>query len=276
MKKTLLVLALFSLLLVYCGRGPEKELVLATTTSVQDSGLLEYLLPFFEKENSCKVKVIAVGSGQAMRLAKDGNVDLLLVHDPRSEEEFIREGYGKERVEIMYNDFVLVGAAEDPAGIKNQKDILSSLVKIRNLKKSFISRADNSGTHNKERSLWESAGVIPEGEWYLESGCGMEATLRLANQKKGYCLTDRATFLSHCRELDLVILFQGEKNLRNQYSAIIVSPDKFPEVNYNLALKFVSFLTNERGQKLIGEFGREKYGQALFVPNARMDQNEPF
>ncbi|MDP2961065.1 MAG: substrate-binding domain-containing protein, partial [candidate division Zixibacteria bacterium] len=180
MKKTLLVLALFSLLLVYCGRGPEKEFVLATTTSVQDSGLLEYLLPFFEKENSCKVKVIAVGSGQAMRLAKDGNVDLLLVHDPRSEEEFIREGYGKERVEIMYNDFVLVGAAEDPAGIKNQKDILSSLVKIRNLKKSFISRADNSGTHNKERSLWESAGVIPEGEWYLESGCGMEATLRLA------------------------------------------------------------------------------------------------
>ena len=217
------------------------------------------------------MKAIAVGSGQAIRLAKDGNADAILVHDRKSEEEFVKEGYGERRIEIMYNDFVLVGPEDDPASLKDEKEVASALRKVDNLKATFVSRADESGTHKKEKSLWALAGVDPDGEWYLQSGVGMEATLRVANEKKGYCLTDRATFLAHQEELDLVIDFEGDKNLLNQYSVIAVSPKKFPDVNYRLAQKFISFLTGEDGQKLIGEFGKEKFGQRLFTPNAQRD-----
>jgi len=169
----------------------------------------------------------------------------------------------------MYNDFVLVGPEEDPASITNQKDITSALQRINSQNKTFVSRADESGTHKKEKFLWELAGLKPGGEWYFESGTGMEATLRVANEKRGYCMTDRGTFLSHQKELDLTILLEGDKNLLNQYSVIAVSPEKFPDVNHRLALKFISFLTSETGQKLIGEFGLEKFGQQLFTPNAK-------
>jgi len=171
----------------------------------------------------------------------------------------------------MYNDFVLVGPEEDPAGIKDEKEIRGALLEIYNQKKIFISRADESGTHKKEKSLWKLTGVNPVGGWYLQSGTGMEATLRVANEKRGYCLTDRATFLSHQKELDLTVLFEGDKNLLNQYSVIGVSSEKFPEVNHRLALKFISFLISEKGQKLIGEFGKEKFGQQLFTPNAKRE-----
>jgi len=265
------LLTLSFCLLGSCGVKEQSELILATTTSVQDAGLLEHLLPIFQKENACNVKVIAVGSGQAIRLAKDGNVDVILVHDPKSEEDFVKDGYGEKRVEIMYNDFVLVGPEEDPASITNQEDVTSALQKINSLKKTFVSRADESGTHKKEKFLWKLAGLKPGGEWYFESGTGMEATLRVANEKRGYCLTDRATFLSHREELDLVILFEGDKNLLNQYSVIAVSAERFPEVNYQLAQKFVSFLTSEKGQELIRNFGKERFNQSLFVPNAKRD-----
>jgi tungstate transport system substrate-binding protein len=270
-RKVSIVLTLCFSLLVSCGGREGSELILATTTSVEDSGLLERLLTIFEAENACDVKVIAVGSGQAIRLAKDGNADAILVHDRKSEEEFVREGYGEKRIEIMYNDFVLVGPENDPAGLNEEKQVGAALRKIDSLKTTFISRADESGTHKKEKSLWALASVDPEGEWYLQSGTGMEATLRVANEKKGYCLTDRATFLSHQKELDLAILFEGDKNLLNQYSMIAVSPEKFPDVNYRLAQAFVSFLTSEKGQRLIGQFGQEKLGQRLFTPNAKRD-----
>ena len=271
MKKIYVVLILCFSLLGYCGGGEETEIILATTTSVEDSGLLEHLLPVFETENACRVKVIAVGSGQAMRLARDGNADAILVHDRKSEEEFVKEGYGEKRIEIMYNDFVLVGPEDDPASLKDEKEIAVALRKIDSLETTFISRADESGTHKKEKSLWALAGVDPEGEWYLQSGTGMEASLRVANEKRGYCLTDRATYLSHQKELDLTILFEGDKALLNQYSVIAVSPKKFSHVNHRLAQKFISFLTSDRGQILIGEFGKEKFGQRLFTPNAKRD-----
>ena len=266
-----MVLILCFSLLGSCGGGEETELILATTTSVEDSGLLEHLLPVFETENACRVKVIAVGSGQAIRLARDGNADAILVHDRKSEEEFVKEGYGEKRIEIMYNDFVLVGPEDDPASLKDEKEIAVALRKIDSLETTFISRADESGTHKKEKSLWALAGVDPDGEWYLQSGTGMEASLRVANEKRGYCLTDRATYLSHQKELDLTILFEGDKALLNQYSVIAVSPKKYPDVNHRLAQKFISFLTSDRGQILIGEFGKKKFGQQLFTPNAKRD-----
>jgi tungstate transport system substrate-binding protein len=271
MKKLFTFLMLVWLLALSCSTSTQDELILATTTSVEDSGLLGYLLPIFKRENACQVKVIAVGSGQAMRLARDGNVDAILVHDQKSEEEFVQEGYGEKRIEVMYNDFVLVGPQDDPADVRNEKEIVSALLKIDSLKTTFVSRADESGTHKKEKFLWGLAGLSPGGEWYLESGTGMEATLRVANEKRGYCLADRATFLSHEKELNLVILFEGDKNLLNQYSVIAVSPEKFPDVNHRLALKFISFLTSEAGQKLIGEFGKEEFGQRLFTPNTKRD-----
>ncbi|MGB3093712.1 MAG: substrate-binding domain-containing protein, partial [Candidatus Zixiibacteriota bacterium] len=271
MRKIYVVLTLCFSLLGSCGGGEEGKLILATTTSVEDSGLLEHLLPVFETENTCRVKVIAVGSGQAIRLARDGNVDVILVHDRKSEEEFVKKGYGEERIEIMYNDFVLVGPQENPAGIRNEQEIVSALRRIDSLKSTFVSRADESGTHKKEKSLWASAELSPEGGWYLQSGTGMEASLRVANEKRGYCLTDRATYLSHQKELDLTILFEGDKALLNQYSVITVSPKKYPDVNHRLAQKFISFLTSDRGQILIGEFGKEKFGQRLFTPNAKRD-----
>lgn len=271
MKRSFLLLVPFLWLLVSCGGQDKSELILATTTSVEDSGLLNGLLLIFEKENSCEVKAIAVGSGQAIRLARDGNADVILVHDRKAEEEFVNEGFGQERIEIMYNDFVLVGPEDDPASLKDENEVVSVLRKIDRLKSTFVSRSDESGTHKKERSLWALAELNPRGEWYVQSGTGMEATLRVANEKRGYCLTDRATFLSHQKELDLIILFEGDKNLLNQYSVIAVSPEKYPDVNHRLALKFISFLTGEAGQKLIGEFGREKFGQQLFKPNAKRD-----
>jgi tungstate transport system substrate-binding protein len=271
MKKCIIFSSLFLLLLSYCSKEQDNELVLCTTTSVEDSGLLRSLMPIFEKENSCNVKTIAVGSGQAMRLAKDGNADAILVHDRKSEEEFVKEGYGEKRIEIMYNDFVLVGPENDPAGLKDEREVAVAFRKIDSLRTTFVSRADESGTHKKEKSLWALANVDPEGEWYLQSGTGMEATLRVANENGGYCLTDRATYLSHRKELDLAILFEGDKALLNQYSVIAVSPKKFPHVNYRLAQAFVSFLTSENGQRLIGEFGQEKFGQRLFTANARRD-----
>ncbi|MBI4726496.1 substrate-binding domain-containing protein [candidate division TA06 bacterium] len=258
-----LLLALFLLAPAVLAKD---KLVLATTTSTMDSGLLDFLVPIFEKESGCKVQVIAVGTGAAIRYGKDGNADVVMVHDPAAEEAVVREGFFVERKYLMYNDFVIVGPAEDSAGIKGTASAVEALKKIQTSQSTFVSRADQSGTHKKEQRLWASAGIDPKGSWYLEAGAGMETVLRIANEKRAYSLTDRGTYLAHQKEYDLPILNEGDKELFNPYHIMLVAPAKYPFVNYSLAKKFSDFLTSERGQKLIAECGVDKYGQPLFYP----------
>ena len=262
-----LLLALY-LLTGFCFTAPAEEaLILASTTSTLDSGLLDVLVPVFEKANQCKVKVIAVGTGQAIRLARDGNADLLLVHDRQAEEQFVADGFGIERLDVMHNDYVIVGPAADPAGIKNLA-AEAAFKKIAQGQSAFVSRGDDSGTHKKEKSIWKSCQLTPAGEWYLESGSGMEATLRIANEKLAYCLIDRSTWLAHHQETDgLTLLAEGDPRLFNSYSVIVVSPQKYPHVNHALASRFADFIRGPEGQKIIREFGKEKFGQPLFFPD---------
>jgi tungstate transport system substrate-binding protein len=248
---------------------PEADkLVLATTTSTMDSGLLDFLVPVFAKENGCKVQIIAVGTGAAIRYGKDGNADVVLVHDPVAEAQVVKHGFFVERKYLMYNDFVIVGPAGDPAGIKGLASATEALKMIEASRATFVSRADQSGTHKKEQRLWEAAGIKPKGSWYLEAGAGMEAILRIANEKRAYSLTDRGTYLAHQKEYDLPILNDGDNELFNPYHIMLVAPAKHPFVNYSLAKKFSDFLTSERGRKMIAEYGVDKYGQPLFYPAA--------
>jgi len=265
-----LILCVFfsGVILILAGRGKKPQLTLATTTSVQDSGLLDVLLPPFEEENRCKVRVIAVGTGQAIRLAKEGNADIILVHDPAREEIFVKEGYGVRRYNVMYNDFVIVGPEEDPAHIKGGKEGAKALRRIAQSKSTFISRGDDSGTHIKEKELWRAAGIEPSGSWYVEGGTGMVGTLRIANEKRTYTLTDRGTYLAHTKELNLTILVEGDDNLRNLYSIIPLSKKKHPQVNFHLAMRLVKFITGSEGQNIISSYGQKEYGQPLFFPLA--------
>ena len=201
-----------------------------------------------------------------MRLARDGNADVILVHAPSLEEEFVAEGYGTKRYPVMYNDFVIVGASEDMVRIKDERDTSASLKKIATSKAGFASRADNSGTHVKEMALWQMAKVKPEGNWYIQSGSGMASILRIASEKKAYTLTDRGTYLAHQKELDLVILCQGDERLFNPYSIIPVSPQRYPSVKYDLAQKFIEYITGKEGQDIIKQYGVAQFGEPLFVP----------
>ncbi len=248
------------------------KLIVATTTSTMDSGLLDFLVPIFEKENDCRVQIIAVGTGAAIRLGRDGNADLMLVHDPAAEQQAVKDGFAVDRQYLMYNDFVIVGPADDPAGIKGTAVAADALKKIQAAQSVFVSRADQSGTHKKEQTLWAAAGIAPKGAWYLEAGTGMAAVLRIANEKKAYCLADRGTYLAHQKEVELPILVEGDNSLFNPYHVMLVSPAKYPFVNYSLAKKFSDFLLSDRGQKLIAGFGVEKYGQPLFYPTAGAKQ----
>jgi len=258
---------LFSgIILTLARRGEKPQLVLATTTSVQDSGLLDALLPPFEAEKRCRVKVIGVGTGQAIRLAKEGNVDVILVHDPIREEMFVKQGYGIRRYNIMYNDFVIVGSEEDPAHIGGKGGRAKALNKIASSKSTFISRGDDSGTHRRERELWRVAGIQPSGGWYIEAGTGMVGTLRIANERRAYTLTDRGTYLAHRKELDLTILVEGDENLYNLYSIIPLSKEKYPHVEYQLAMKLIEFIIGIEGQDIISTYGQKEYGQPLFFP----------
>jgi tungstate transport system substrate-binding protein len=270
MKKCLLVPVLFLFSLVQSGQLPAKEtLTLASTTSTLDSGLFDALIPPFERKFDVTVKIIAVGTGQAMRLARDGNADVLLVHDRPAEEKFVAEGFGVARLDVMHNDFVLVGPRNDPAAARG----LGAVAAFKNIAAAgafFVSRGDDSGTHKKELQLWKTSGLCPAGEWYLESGGGMEATLRIANEKIAYCLVDRATWLAHQKEIDaLVILAQGDALLFNPYSVIVVSPAKFPWLNFKLASRFAEYIRSAEGQAIIGAFGKDKFGSALFYPDVR-------
>ena len=236
---------------------------MAVTTSTENSGLLEYIIPDFENRYGIDVHVIAVGTGRAVKLGENGDVDLILIHDRISEDNFVREGFGVNRKEVIYNDFVIAGPIEDPVGIKDAGDVIGAFKKIY-CAENFISRGDESGTHKKEMSLWKEAGLTPQGKWYLETGQGMGAALMIAHEKMGYLLSDRATYLSYKDKINLVILFEGDKRLFNPYSIIAVSPLRYPQVKYREAVLFIEWIVSAQVQKKIGEY--KKYGEVLFHP----------
>lgn len=245
----------------------KQKLVLASTSSTLDSGLFDVLIPPFEKKYNCTVKVIAVGTGQALRIARDGNADVLLVHDRESEEKFVADGFGVARLDVMHNDFVIVGPKNNPAMIKGMK-ALNALKKISESKALFVSRGDDSGTHKKELQIWKMLNIKPSGEWYIESGTGMEATLRISNEKNAYTLCDRSTWVSHKKEIDVLeVVVEKDLELFNPYSVIVVSHSKFPWVNHELARKFAEFIRGTEGQNIIRNFGKEQFGEPLFFPD---------
>ena len=249
-------------------KSPPTEMILATTTSTKDTGLLDEILPEFEDKYNVTVKVIAVGTGEALAMGERGEADVLLVHARKSEDEFMAAGNGSVRKDVMQNDFVLLGPADDPAGVKGSAGAADAFKKIADAEAKFITRGDDSGTHKKELKIWEAAGISPSGDWYESTGQGMGASLQVANEKKAYILADRGTFLSQEGNQDLVIVVEGQKDLLNPYGVIIVSPEKFPKVHKKEAEQFVDWITSYDVQKTIGEFGTDKYGQALFTPQS--------
>lgn len=246
-----------------------REMILATTTSTQDSGLLDYLLPIFKEDTGIDVKVVAVGTGEALKLGENGDADCLLVHAKEKEEEFIKNGYGVERHDVMYNDFIIVGPEEDPAKVKENvpNDVVEAFKAISENEVDFVSRGDESGTHVKENGIWEVAEIEPTGDWYISAGKGMGAVLQMADEKKAYTLTDRATYLSMEDDLDLVIVTEKDERLYNQYGVIMLNTEKH-DIKEEESKEFIDWMLSEKGQKLIGEYGKEEYGQALFIPNA--------
>jgi tungstate transport system substrate-binding protein len=232
----------------------QERLRMATTTSVQDSGLLPFLLPHFEEKCGCKVDVIAVGTGQALKIASNGDVDMVLVHDPASEKKFVADGFGINRKTFMVNDFVIVGSPSDPARIRGMKDASEALSRIDKSRVLFISRGDASGTYQKEQALWAKAGIKPAGSWYLEVGQGMGAVLTMADEKEAYTLSDRATYLARVHNLRLQVLVEGDPDLLNYYSAIQVNPARFSSINSALARRLVDWLCSSEGQDLIGSY----------------------
>jgi tungstate transport system substrate-binding protein len=249
----------------------QPSLVLATTTSLVDSGLLDSLTPLFEKENGCRVQAIAVGTGAALRCGRQGNADIVLVHDPEAELEAVNEGFFTGRRLVMSSNFMIIGPAEDPAGIKGQASAVEALKKIYHTRAVFVSRADQSGTHKKEQRLWHSAGLSPKGSWYLEAGAGMETVLRLANEKRAYCLSDRGTYFVHQKEIHLKVLVWGDSVLFNPYHLMLVSPARHPKVNHRLAVKFSDFMLLPRVQGMIRRFGSGRFGQSLYLSAAGSD-----
>ena len=265
----LVTLLAFALLLVASGARAGEFITVASTTSTQNAGLFDHLLPLFEAETGIEVRVVAVGTGQALRLARNGDADLLLVHDRPSEEAFVAEGYGSARFDLMYNDFVLVGPARDPAGIAGASDAAAALGRIAEAEAPFVSRGDDSGTHRRERALWEAAGLDPtgaSGTWYREAGQGMGATLNAATMMEAYTLADRGTWLAMRGRLDLRLLVEGGDGLRNQYGVTLVSPKKHPHVHAASARRFAEWLISPAGQAAIDGFTID--GERLFIPNA--------
>ncbi len=246
----------------------ERTVLLATTTSTQDSGLLDILVPLFEKKTAYTVKTIAVGTGQSLALGARGEVDVVLAHAPELERKYVAEGSMVNRRPVMHNDFVLVGPPADLAGIRGATGAADAFKRIAARQARFISRGDNSGTHNKERSLWKAAGVIPGGPWYLETGQGMGATLVIASEKDAYTLTDRGTYLAFQKRIRLAILLEGDAPLLNPYHVLVVDPVRHPKVNAAGGKAFADFLVAPVAQEVIRTFGVEKYGQPLFFPDA--------
>ncbi|MBO8142691.1 MAG: substrate-binding domain-containing protein [Firmicutes bacterium] len=246
-----------------------RDVILATTTSTQDSGLLDYLIPLFEEKTGFRVKAIAVGTGQALALGERGEADVLLTHAPAAEEQMAAAGHVVNRRRVMYNDFVVAGPAGDPAGVRGLP-VVDSFRRIAEAGAVFVSRGDNSGTHMKELSLWTDAGVNPQGQpWYVETGQGMGRTLSVASERLGYTLTDRGTYLALRHLLgDMEILVEGDSILFNVYHVMQVNPEKSPMINSAGAEAFVAFMVSDEVQAIIADFGVDKYGQPLFVPYA--------
>ena len=258
------IAGLLLVVLAGCAREP-RELLLASTTSTEDSGLFDVIIPAFEAAHpELDVQVTAIGTGQALELGRRGDADVLLVHAPAAESAFVAAGHGRVRCEVMYNDFVLVGPVSDPAGIAGSRDAAAALRRIAEAGAAFTSRGDDSGTHRKERSLWEAAAVTPAWPWYLEVGQGMAETLRMASEKRAYTLADRATYLNMRRGMDLAVQVEGDPRLFNQYGVIPVTA----AANGEGAAAFATWITGAEAQHLIGEYGVATFGQPLFVPNA--------
>jgi tungstate transport system substrate-binding protein len=251
------------------------DVIIATTTSTQDSGLLDVLLPVFEKRTGWTAKPIAVGSGQAIRMGKDGNADVLLVHSPAAELEFMGQGYGKDRLLVMHNDFVIVGPASDPAGTRQAKTALEAMTAIASKGATFISRGDASGTNALELMLWKQANIDPRGMgWYQESGQGMGATLQIADQKDAYTISDRGTYLALRPNLKLQLLNEGDKAYFNVYHVITLNTEKEPKINAAGGQAFADFLVSKEAQDIIANFGRDRYGQPLFVADAGKSETD--
>jgi tungstate transport system substrate-binding protein len=252
----------------------DRNVILSTTTSTQDSGLLDVLTPLFEKQTNHSVKAISVGTGQALALAAKGDADVVLVHAPSLEKKYVADGKLLNRRLVMYNDFVIIGPKDDPAKIKSVKTALAALKLIEQSKSRFVSRGDNSGTHNLEKSLWKQAGIEPKGAWYIEAGQGMGATLGIANERNAYTITDRGTYLALRKRVDLPILVEGDKLLLNIYSVMEVNPANGPRVNTTGGKAFADFMVAPQTQSVIKNFGVEKFGQPLFVPVAGKREEE--
>jgi tungstate transport system substrate-binding protein len=274
----IIVLGIATLLLISGGtpvQAQEKTVILATTTSTQDSGLLDVLIPIFEKKTGYFVKTIAVGSGQAMAMGQKGEADVLLVHSPAAEKKFVAEGFGINRRLIMHNDFIIVGPPDDPAKIKGLKAASEAFKKIASANALFLSRSDKSGTHSKEMDIWKATGIKPEGEkWYQQTGLGMGQTLNVTAEKKGYTLADRGTYLSMKKNLGLDILVEGDAILLNIYHVIEVNPAKWPKVNVPGGKAFADFMVSNETQGIIKTFGVEKFGSPLFFPDVGKKEEE--
>jgi tungstate transport system substrate-binding protein len=252
----------------------DKNVILSTTTSTQDSGLLNVLVPLFEKQTGYSVKTVSVGTGQALAMAAKGDADVALVHAPSLEKKYVADGKLLNRRLVMYNDFVIIGPKEDPAKIKSAKTALAALKLIEQSKSTFVSRGDNSGTHNLEKTLWKEAGIQPKGDWYIEAGQGMGATLNIANERNAYTITDRGTLLALRNRVTLPILVEGDKVLLNIYSVMEVNPANGPRVNTAGGKAFADFMVAPQTQDVIKNFGVEKFGQPLFVPVAGKKEEE--
>ena len=245
-------------------------ILVQSTTSTQNSGLLDHILPKFTRRTGIEVRVVAVGTGQALKNARNGDADVVLVHSREDEERFVSEGWGVERHDVMYNDFIIVGPASDPAGIRSLSDVEQAFERIAMVEAPFASRGDNSGTHKTELKLWRKTGIDPSrssGDWYLEAGSGMGATLNMAVGKRAYALADRGTWLGFANKNDFEVLVEGDRQLLNQYGVILVSPERHPKVKAKMGAAFVDWLTSTEGQKAIESFKID--GQQLFFPNAR-------
>jgi tungstate transport system substrate-binding protein len=272
--RTILSCLLISFVLLFCPSVSKSSAVIircASTTSTQNSGLFDYLLPFFEKKAGISVQVVAVGTGAALEIGKRGDADVVFVHSKDDEMRLVEEGYFVNRSDVMYNDFVIVGPPEDPAGIKDLVNAVDAFRKIAQYGAVFVSRGDTSGTHRKEMKIWKSLGDLPEAkEWYLEVGQGMAKTLRIAHEKGAYTLTDRGTFLSVKDRESLVqsVLLEGDRLLFNQYGVMAVNPRRHDFVKYRESMEFINWLISDEGQSLIASF-RDAKGNQLFYPNAR-------
>ncbi len=280
MKHFLSLTMLLTIFLTACGTAatsgtPQNtNLLLISTTSTQDSGLLDVLLPAFTEKTGYNVQLVAVGSGQALKIGAEGNADVILLHSPAAEKQFMADGFGIDRRLVMHNDFVLVGPSSDPAGIRGKSPV-EALDEIFASRATFVSRGDESGTHVKELALWKNAGLDPAGQdWYLETGQGQGPTLSIASEKDGYAITDRGTFLAYKSNVELEILVEGDPFLLNVYHVITVNPEKWPNMNLDGAEAFADFVTSPEGQEIIGEFGVDKYGQQLFIPDADKTDEE--